>query len=82
MEIRLLEMTDTLLHRPLAQLTQSIRQLSLKPGEPRRQDGRSKLRRFAGVKYAFLDSILAELTKEGRIRISGEKITLANRDAL
>jgi len=27
------------------------------------------------MKYAFLDSLLAELAREGRIRIDGEMIT-------
>ncbi len=42
------------------------------------QDGkmeRSRLRRCAGMKYAFSDAILAELAKEGKIRIIGEMIT-------
>jgi hypothetical protein len=37
---------------------------------------RSRLRRCAGMRYADLDPILAELAREGRIRISGETIIL------
>ena len=33
---------------------------------------RSRLRRYAGMRYADLDPILRELAQEGRIRISGE----------
>jgi len=31
------------------------------------------------MRYAFLDPILAELAREGRIRIEGDTITLAGR---
>ena len=37
---------------------------------------RSRLRRCAGMKLTDLDPILAELAKEGKIRISGEVISL------
>jgi hypothetical protein len=37
---------------------------------------RSRLRRYAGMRYALLDPILEELAREGRIRIEGENITL------
>jgi len=37
-----------------------------------RKMGRSRLRRYAGMRYADLDPILGELAKEGRIRISDE----------
>jgi hypothetical protein len=37
---------------------------------------RSRLRRCTGIGYALLDPILLELAREGRIRISGKKITL------
>jgi hypothetical protein len=37
---------------------------------------RSRLRRCTGMKLADLDTILGELTREGRIRISGEVISL------
>lgn len=42
---------------------------------------RSRLRRCAQMRYAFLDPILAELAREGRIRISGETITSRSLDA-
>jgi hypothetical protein len=35
---------------------------------------RSRLRRCAGMKLAYLDTILAELAREGRIKISGEMV--------
>jgi hypothetical protein len=38
---------------------------------------RSSLRRCTLMRYAFLDPILAELAREGRIKIDGELITLA-----
>jgi len=37
---------------------------------------RSKLRRCSGMRYALLNPTLAELAREGRIRISGETIIL------
>jgi hypothetical protein len=37
---------------------------------------RSRLRRYAGMRYALLDPILEELARESRIRIEGENITL------
>jgi hypothetical protein len=37
---------------------------------------RSKLRGCVGMKLADLNSLLAELAREGRIRISGEAISL------
>jgi uncharacterized protein YjhX (UPF0386 family) len=37
---------------------------------------RSRLKRCAGMKLADLDSILGELAKGGKIRISGEAISL------
>jgi hypothetical protein len=37
---------------------------------------RSRLRRCAGMKLADLDLILGELKREGKIRISGEAISL------
>ncbi len=37
---------------------------------------RSRLRRCAGMNLADLDILLAELAKEGKIRISGEAISL------
>jgi hypothetical protein len=37
---------------------------------------RSRLRRCAGMKLADLDSLLAELAREGKIWISGEVISL------
>jgi len=37
---------------------------------------RSRLRRCAGMRYALLDPILVELASEGKIRISGEMVTL------
>ncbi len=37
---------------------------------------RSRLRRCTGMKYVLLDLLLAELAREGRIRISGEMIAL------
>jgi hypothetical protein len=40
---------------------------------------RSRLRRCALMRYAFLDSVLAELAREGRIRIEGEVISLVGR---
>jgi hypothetical protein len=39
---------------------------------------RSRLRRCAGIKLADLNLILAELSREGRIRITGEVISLNN----
>jgi hypothetical protein len=36
----------------------------------------SRLRRCNGVRYALLDPILKELAGEGRIRITGEVISL------
>lgn len=40
---------------------------------------RSKLRASTGMRYALLNPILDELAKEGRIRISGEIISLTVR---
>jgi hypothetical protein len=40
---------------------------------------RSRLRRYMGVRYAYLNPILEELAREGRIRIEGETITLVGR---
>jgi len=37
---------------------------------------RSRLRRCAGMRYADLDPILLDLAREGRIKISGEMISL------
>jgi hypothetical protein len=37
---------------------------------------RSRLRRCTGMKLADLDSLLAELAREGKIWISGEAISL------
>ena len=37
---------------------------------------RSRLRRCAGIKLADLNLILGELAREGRIKITGEIITL------
>ena len=37
---------------------------------------RSRLRRCAGIKLAGLNAILGELGREGRIRITGETISL------
>ena len=37
---------------------------------------RSRLRRCAGMKLADLDLILGELAREGRIKISGEVVSL------
>jgi len=37
---------------------------------------RSRLRRCAGIKLADLNLILGELTKDGKIRITGEVISL------
>jgi hypothetical protein len=37
---------------------------------------RSRLRRCIGMKLADLDPLLAELAREGKIRISGEAISL------
>ena len=37
---------------------------------------RSSLRRRAGIVLADLDPILAELTRDGRIRMSGEMVSL------
>ncbi len=37
---------------------------------------RSRLRRCMGVGYAFLNPMLEELAREGRIRITGEMISL------
>jgi hypothetical protein len=39
---------------------------------------RSRLRAKAAMRYSQLDPILDELVKEGRIRISGEIITVMN----
>jgi hypothetical protein len=38
---------------------------------------RSRLRRCAGIKLADLNLILSELAREGRIRITGEVISLS-----
>jgi len=37
---------------------------------------RSGLRRCTGIRYADMNHIIEELEKEGRIRVSGETITL------
>jgi len=37
---------------------------------------RSRLRRCAGIKLADLNLILGELAQEGRVRISGEVVSL------
>jgi hypothetical protein len=37
---------------------------------------RSRLRALTGMRYALLNPILHELMKEGRIRISNERIVL------
>jgi len=37
---------------------------------------RSRLRRCAGMRLADLEPILGELAREGRIRITGEMISL------
>jgi hypothetical protein len=37
---------------------------------------RSRLRRCALMRYAFLDPILADLAREGRIRIDGETVII------
>ena len=37
---------------------------------------RSSLRRRALMRYVFLDPILAELAREGRIRIDGEMVII------
>jgi hypothetical protein len=37
---------------------------------------RSRLRRCMGVRYAFLNPLLEELAREGRIRIVGDVISL------
>lgn len=37
---------------------------------------RSRLRRCSEMRYALLDPLLAELAREGRVRISGEAISL------
>jgi hypothetical protein len=37
---------------------------------------RSRLRRCAGIKLADLNLILSELARDGRIRITGEAISL------
>jgi hypothetical protein len=37
---------------------------------------RSRLRASMGMRYALLNPILEELAREGRIRISGDIITL------
>jgi hypothetical protein len=37
---------------------------------------RSRLRRCTGIKLADLNLILGEMAREGRIRISGETISL------
>ena len=37
---------------------------------------RSRLRRSAGIKHVDLNQILGELTREGKIRITGEVISL------
>jgi hypothetical protein len=39
---------------------------------------RSRLRRCTGIKLADLNPILAELSREGRIRITGEVVSLYN----
>jgi hypothetical protein len=38
--------------------------------------GRRRFRRCVGMRYATLDPALAELAKEGRIRIDGEMVIL------
>ena len=38
---------------------------------------RSRLRRHAGMRYALLDPIIEELTRDSKIKIEGETITLA-----
>jgi hypothetical protein len=40
---------------------------------------RSRLRRCTGIKLADLNLILGELAREGRIRITGEVISLNQR---
>jgi hypothetical protein len=40
---------------------------------------RSRLRRHAGMRYAFFDPILEELVREGKIRIEEGMITLIGR---
>jgi hypothetical protein len=37
---------------------------------------RSRLRRCSGLKLADLNPILEELTREGRVRITGEMVSL------
>jgi hypothetical protein len=37
---------------------------------------RSILRRYTGMRYALLDPILEEMTREGKIEISDDMITL------
>ena len=37
---------------------------------------RSRLRRCVGIRYAILDPALAELAREGRIRMDGEMVIL------
>jgi DNA-binding HxlR family transcriptional regulator len=37
---------------------------------------RSRLRRCVGIRYAILDPALAELARDGRIRIDGEMVIL------
>ena len=37
---------------------------------------RSKLRALSGIRYSRLDQILADLTKEDKIRIEGEMVYL------
>jgi hypothetical protein len=37
---------------------------------------RSRLRRCAGMKLADMNLILGELTRDGRIRITGEMVSL------
>jgi hypothetical protein len=37
---------------------------------------RSRLRRCAGIKLADLNQILGELAREGRIRITGEVVSI------
>jgi hypothetical protein len=37
---------------------------------------RIRLRRYMGVRYAYLNPILEELAREGRIRIVGDVISL------
>jgi hypothetical protein len=37
---------------------------------------RSRLRRYTGMRYALLDPILEELTRDGKVRMEGETPTL------